>query len=40
MKAFSAALVAVCVLYFIDKQYNDGRYTATIEQAVNSLVPR
>jgi|HubBroStandDraft_5_1064220.scaffolds.fasta_scaffold5078942_1 hypothetical protein len=40
MKAFSAALVAVCVLYVIDKQYNDGRYTATIEQAVNSLVPR
>ena len=40
MKAFSAALVAVSVLYIIDKEYNDGRYTATIEQAVSSLVPR
>ncbi len=40
MKALSAALIAVSVLYVIDNQYNNGRYTAIIEQAVGSLVRR
>jgi hypothetical protein len=40
MKALTAALIAVAILYVVDSQYNDGRFTQAIEQAMTSLVPR
>ena len=40
MKAFGAALVAIAILYVFDSQYNDGRYTQVLQQAVTSLLPR
>ena len=40
MKAFTAALIAAGILYVVDYQYNDGRYTGVVEQAVTSLVRR
>ena len=40
MKAFAAALVTVAILYVVDTEYNDGRYTRVIKQAVTSLVSR
>ena len=33
MKAIAAALVAALVLYVVDSQYNDGRYTQVLAQA-------
>jgi len=38
MKAFTAGLFAVVILYAVDSQYNDGRYAHVIEHAVTSLV--
>jgi hypothetical protein len=38
MKAFIAALIAVAILYLIDSQYNDGRYTEVLHQAVTNLL--
>ncbi len=40
MKAFVAALVSVGILYGVDYEYNDGRYSSVIRQAVTSLLPR
>jgi rhamnogalacturonyl hydrolase YesR len=40
MKVFAAALIAIGVLYAIDAQYNDGRYSTIIQQAITSLLPR
>jgi hypothetical protein len=40
MKAFTAALVAIGVLYVLDSEYNDGRYVRVIKQAVTSMVSR
>jgi hypothetical protein len=40
MKAFIAALIAGAVLYFVDSQYNDGRYSAVVKQAITSMVAR
>jgi hypothetical protein len=40
MKTIAAALVAAVVLYAIDSQYNDGRYTQVLTQAVNSVISR
>jgi hypothetical protein len=40
MKAFIAALIAGAVLYGVDYQFNDGRYTDVIKQAVSSLIGR
>jgi hypothetical protein len=37
MKALLAALIAVGVLYFVDKDYNDGRYTTVIQRAMTSV---
>jgi len=37
MRALGAALVAVSVLYAVDTEYNDGRYTAVIKQAMSNL---
>ncbi len=39
MKVFLAALVAVAVLYVVDADYNDGRYTQIIRQAATNLLP-
>jgi hypothetical protein len=39
MKALVVALIAVAVLYAVDSQYNDGRYTQVLQQAVTSLLP-
>jgi hypothetical protein len=40
MKAIAAALVAALVLYALDTEYNDGRYTQVVAQAVSSVVSR
>jgi hypothetical protein len=40
MKTFAAALIAVGILYVVDYQFNDGRYTEVIQQAATSLVSR
>jgi hypothetical protein len=37
VKAFGAALVAIAILYVFDSQYNDGRYTQVLQQAVTKL---
>ena len=39
MKGLIAALVAGAILYVVDSQYNDGRYTQVLLQAVTSLLP-
>ena len=39
MKAFAATFVAVGILYVVDSEYNDGRYTQVIKHAVTSLLP-
>jgi hypothetical protein len=38
MKAFTAVLIAIAILYVVDSEYNDGRYTGVMKQAVSSLV--
>jgi hypothetical protein len=40
MKAFAAVLVAVAVLYAIDSEYNDGRYTQVVAAAVSRVISR
>jgi hypothetical protein len=40
MKAFTAALIAIGVLYVVDYQYNDGRYTTVIQEAITAVVRR
>jgi hypothetical protein len=39
MKTLGAALIAAAILCVIDSNYNDGRYTDVLEQAVASLLP-
>jgi hypothetical protein len=40
MKLIGAAVIAVIVLYAVDTQYNDGRYTQVVAQAVGSVISR
>ena len=40
MKAFAAALIAAVTLYVVDAQYNDGRYTQVLAQAMTSVISR
>ena len=40
MKAFIAALIAGAILYAVDTEYNDGRYSQVVKQAATSLVAR
>jgi hypothetical protein len=40
MKALVVALVAVGILYAIDREYNDSRYSSVIQQAIAAMVPR
>jgi hypothetical protein len=40
MKQFLAACVAIAVLWAIDVEFNDGRYTAVVKRAFNSMVAR
>jgi hypothetical protein len=40
MKGFIAALIAGAILYAIDSEYNDGRYSSVMKQAAISLVGR
>jgi hypothetical protein len=40
MKQFLAACVAIAVLWAIDVQYNEGRYSAVVKRAFNSIVAR
>jgi hypothetical protein len=40
MKAFAAALIAAAILYAIDTEYNDARYTRVVANAVSSAIPR
>jgi hypothetical protein len=37
MKAFVAALIAAGILFAVDKDYNDGRYTEVIQRAISSV---
>ena len=38
MKAIAAALIAAVILYAVDTQYNDGRYTQVLAQAMTSVI--
>jgi hypothetical protein len=38
MKGFIAALIAVVILYAVDTEYNEGRYSSVMKQAAISLV--
>ncbi len=40
MKGLASALIAVAVLYIADYQYNDGRYTQVIHQAMIGMFSR
>jgi hypothetical protein len=40
MKAFAAAIIAAVILYAIDSEYNDARYTRVVAQTVSSVIPR
>ena len=40
MKAFVAALFAVGILYAVDHEYNDGRYSSVIQRAIAAIIPR
>jgi hypothetical protein len=40
MKAFAAVVIAAAILYAIDSEYNDARYTRVVAQAVSSVIPR
>jgi hypothetical protein len=40
MKQFLAACVAIAVLWAIDVEFNDGRYSAIVKRALNSIVAR
>jgi hypothetical protein len=39
MKAFLAACVAVGILWGIDSEFNNGRYTDVVERVVKSALP-
>jgi hypothetical protein len=40
MKSFSAAFIAVSVLWVVDVQLNDGRFGDVVKKAVTSVLPR
>jgi hypothetical protein len=40
MKAFTAVLVAVAILYAIDSEYNNARYTQVVASAVSRVISR
>jgi hypothetical protein len=40
MKAFAAALIAAGILYAIDTEYNDARYSRVVASAVSSIISR
>jgi hypothetical protein len=40
MKAAAAVITAAIVLFAIDSEYNDGRYTRVIAQATTSIISR
>jgi hypothetical protein len=39
MKAFGAALIALAMLYVIDSEYNNARYTQAVEKPPLGLRP-
>ena len=40
MKTILAGLVAALVLYAVDPQYNDGRYSQVVATAAKSVISR
>ena len=38
MKAFVATLIAAGILYVVDSEYNEGRYTAVIKLAITRAI--
>jgi hypothetical protein len=40
MKAIAATLIAAAILYAVDSEYNDARYTQVVANAVSSVIPR
>jgi hypothetical protein len=40
MKAFIAACVAIAILWGVDVEFNGGRYSSVIMNAVKSVLPR
>ena len=40
MKAFIAAFIAVGVLWFMDVELNDGRYSDVVKKAVIGFLPK
>ena len=40
MKGFIAACIAVGILWGVDVEVNDGRYSAVVKNAITSILPR
>jgi hypothetical protein len=40
MKAFFATLVTIGVLWFVDIEFNNGRYSAVVQRAFTSVLSR
>jgi hypothetical protein len=40
MKGLIAACIAVGILWGVDVEVNDGRYSAVVKNAVTSILPR
>jgi hypothetical protein len=40
MKALIAALIAAGILYGLDREYNGGRYSSVVRQAMAAMIPR
>jgi hypothetical protein len=40
MKGFIAACIAVGILWGVDVEVNDGRYSAVVKQVITSILPR
>jgi hypothetical protein len=40
MKAIVAAVVAALLLYVVDTEYNEGRYSQVVRHAAESLIGR
>ena len=40
MKAFASTLIAAGILYAIDAEYNDARYSRSLANAVSGVISR
>jgi hypothetical protein len=40
MKQILATCIAIAILWVLDVEFNDGRYSAVVKQAFNSMIAR